>query len=808
MIVSINTKNSLAFFVVLLICFPIILQAQYFTNANSIAGIDHFHEHRSHIGGGACFFDYDLDGDEDLYMTGGLSKDHLYRNNGDGTFTNVTDQAGFLKTESYNTISVVSGDIDNDGYRELFITTREDLFNFQPSRNLYYKNNGNGTFTEISQLVGFNEEAFSAGATFMDANQDGFLDLFVINYVESSGFTYDENNEVNGFAHICYENYFYLNNGDGTFNEMGATLGVNDTGCSLGVTATDYDMDDDVDIYLANDFGEFIVPNLMYENQYPNLNFNDVSASTGADIGLYGMGLAVGDYDLDGDFDYYISNLGRNVLIENGPNNQFTDVTNPAGVTNTYSSEGLGFLTTSWGTAFLDYNNDRHPDLFVCNGQIPAAEFINTGALDPNKLYLNNGNKTFTDISAAAGIDDVQKGRGMAYSDYDQDGDLDIVTVVINRDIYEAPNSILYRNDVGNSNNWIQFKLEGVQCNRDAYGCKVRVHTNGLELVQEVSGGSSHASQNSSILHFGLQNATSVDMVEIDWLGGDTETFYNVPANQLHHYVENVAPPSCAVPTNITTTVYSGNVAKIIWDEQNDVIKYRIRYRKGSGALWTEVQNSVAYRFLNNLSPETTYEYQVKTNCTSINSEWSGSRFFTTLSDLCDYPYSSNVSSITNNSAVINWSTQTGVLKWKIKYKAKVPGSSWVEVIVNTNSKVLSELLSSTSYKYALKSKCAASWVNWNPKQEFTTASSKTGSSITSTRVGIYPNPTSDEIVLSFDKETTATIKVIDAKGYLLKTVNCNGFSKMIDLSDQNNGLYFLKINTGEAIITERVMKF
>lgn len=516
------------------------IYSQTFIEVSATAGVNHIFKEDNHMGGGVVFFDYDNDGWEDIYITGGLDKDQLYKNLGDGTFDLVT--GSWLEiTQDFYTTSVVSGDINNDGFRDLYVTTwRGEDNNGGFERNLLFmNNNGDGTFTEVGSNVGITETAFSMGAAMFDYNNDGLLDIYSVNYIEISGGIYDSDGNLIGFDHDCFENFLHINNGNGVFTEAAQSFHVNNAGCGLAVTPSDYDQDHDLDIYIANDFGEFIVPNTMLENNHPDNSFTDVSGSTGMNIELYGMGIAYGDFDKDQDYDYYITNLGRNVLLENDGSQNFTDITTTAGVENTYAeNNGNTLFTTGWGAAFLDVNNDTWPDLFVANGRVPAAEFIATGEDDPNKLYINNGDSTFNDISDTAGVNDYNRGRGMAYCDYDKDGDLDIIVVVIDSSEGADPKTMLYQNQLNpngaDGKNWVQVSLEGTTINRDAIGAKVELTVDGEKLIQEVHGQGSHASQHSLVLHFGLGSNTSISEMKVIWTATDTQTFTDLSVNRRY----------------------------------------------------------------------------------------------------------------------------------------------------------------------------------------------------------------------------------------------------------------------------------
>ena len=239
------------FTLTLIYFFGITIYSQTFNEVSNAIGIDHVFQQFSHMGGGAVFFDYDNDGWEDIYITSGKGKDHLYKNNGNGNFNLITDNWLDI-TEQYYTTSVVSGDINNDGFRDLFVTTwRGEDNSGALERNLLFVNNGDGTFSENGIESGLNFDSFSMGSAMLDYDNDGYLDIYTINYIETSAFLYDGNGDINGYNHDCFENQFYRNNGDGTFSEISETLGLNNNGCALAVMPTDFDQDNDTDIYLS-----------------------------------------------------------------------------------------------------------------------------------------------------------------------------------------------------------------------------------------------------------------------------------------------------------------------------------------------------------------------------------------------------------------------------------------------------------------------------------------------------------------------------------------------------------------------------
>ncbi len=545
----------------------------HFVPCQDTAQINHIVEHASFMGGGAAFFDYDNDGDDDLYVTSGKRIDHFYENQGDGTFINKNTIAGFDSTANYYTMGVVVGDIDNDGFKDLFITTNKHNFTQQLARNLFYKNNGDGTFTEMWGNGFGEEEVFSIGATFFDYNLDGLLDLYVINYVESADFLYDNSNNVIGFNHDCFENLLYENQGNGTFQEKGGQVNLDDTGCALAVASTDFDFDGDQDILIANDFGSFIEPNKLYENN--SLYFSEIADEVNINTAMYGMGTAIGDIDKDLDLDYYVTNFGKNALsLNNG--GSFTNITDDSGTGDQWVIQD-STLTVGWGTAFIDIDNDTDLDLFVSNGYVPSPDFLPSQIYQNDKLFVNNGDLTFTDTYEDYGISNRFTSRGMAYSDFDNDGDVDILSVVLNVPINEEGwQTVLNRNEWGNQNNWFQVSLEGVEANRDGYGSRVLLYANEEILVRELSSGSSHCSNSSSRLHFGLGDAAGIDSLQVWWPGAKRlQTLYDLNINERIHIVEDttIAPITTSIVNlehNNSIRVYPNpSSGQLIIDTQN-----------------------------------------------------------------------------------------------------------------------------------------------------------------------------------------------------------------------------------------------
>lgn len=537
---SINNLQRFRFFTIVIGLFMANsgIQAQKFTDVSIDAGID-FLIAEDRMGGGVTVFDYDNDGWEDLYVSCQRDQDHLFRNNGDGTFEDVTALAGFSNTSSpFHTMGVVAGDIDNDGFRDLFIVVDNSH-----SHDLLYRNNGNGTFTDISEFAGLLKDSSNGSSAAMaDFNNDGYLDIYVVNRIDTSGLILDSAGIPIAYDHICKANNIYINNGDFTFSEMTDQYGVGDNGCANVVSVTDFDNDHDMDIIVGNDFGGDIIPNALLRNDYPLEQFTDISKSANAGQRMFTMGIAIGDYDHDLDLDYYITNMGRNTFLSNNGDETFDDIADISGTADKWLDPVEGTVVTGWGAAFLDVDNDTWQDLYVVNGYvgIPFPNPAPNRVKDPNKFFYNNGNGTFTERAAELGIDhDKNRPRGLAYLDYNNDGDMDMFVTVLDVRTDREEHCLLYRNDLVNNNNFLKVKLEGVESNRDAIGAHITIYLGNESWMYEIDGGSSWMAQNTSIAHFGLGQSTMVDSLVIDWPSGIRQKVENIAANQYVKITEN-----------------------------------------------------------------------------------------------------------------------------------------------------------------------------------------------------------------------------------------------------------------------------
>lgn len=527
----------------------ILLSAVYYSGYTQILfeesaennGLQFVYKESMKMGGGAASFDYDNDGDEDIYIVGGQNPDGLFENDGTGTFTEVSQLTNISwLTESLMTTSVISGDIDNDGIREIFVGTigvaGSGLESIQSNLLLKY-NATTSTYEDITVESLITDESFCMGAHFFDSNLDGYLDLYLINYVETPS-VIQEGNDVIGFDHECYSNKLYINNGDGTFTDQTSFYGLDQSACSLAATSSDLDWDGDPDLIVANDFGKWLTPNQLFQNEGKDTPYSDISESSNANAQMYGMGIAVGDYDEDLDLDFYITNIGENYFFENSNNMLFDEISQDKEVQNSHTPNGLN--TTGWGTILEDFDNDTYLDLFVSNGYVYSV--VDIDDLDQNdELYLGNSEHTFQRMTPDCGIDFKGPSRGAMRGDWNQDGHLDLITITNELLTPDTQSSFQYYQNQANDNNWVAFNLEGTMSNKDAFGSKVIVYAEERAFLRELRSGDSHASQNSASLHFGLANIQVIDSIKVYWPSGITESFTGLEINSYHDITENLS---------------------------------------------------------------------------------------------------------------------------------------------------------------------------------------------------------------------------------------------------------------------------
>lgn len=501
------------------------IQAQELIEYQDSVGINHVYYHDGFIGGGVAIFDYDNDGDEDIYLTSGMRPDHFYVNDGTGKFTNQAVEMGFGITSQYNTMGVITGDIDNDGFKDVFVTTKQRI-GIGYARNLLFRNLGDGTFEEIWANT-THEGIWSVSATFLDYNLDGFLDIYIGNYVDKANIIYDADGQFQRYAHECFGNQLYKNLGNGQFENVTSFVQLFDRGCTLAVAASDYDLDGDVDIFSANDFGPYIEANRLYNNRIET--FRNASTDANAGQPIFGMGIAAGDYDNDLDVDYYITNLGSNLLLNN-ENGQFLDVAAAANIQDEINLNDPEKLATGWGCGFFDIDNDTDLDLYIANGFVPfnGITLIN----DADRLYMNDGKGKFEIADFHPTVNNNFVSRGFATGDLDNDGDLDMVVVVQKAPLNStAPRTKIYFNQTETQRNWLRIQLVGR--NSNGIGAKIYVYAGGHIYLREIGGGSSFGSHSSTIAHFGLDDISYVDSVNVLWSGrNDYQTLAGIDVNQ------------------------------------------------------------------------------------------------------------------------------------------------------------------------------------------------------------------------------------------------------------------------------------
>ena len=522
-------------------------------NVKTIFGGEHKNKYLLETTGcGVAFYDYDNDGWLDIFLVNGARLDgfpagneptsHLFKNNRDGTFTDVTLKAGVAHSGWGQGCCI--GDYDNDGWEDLFVT----YF----GKNVLYHNNGDGTFTDVSQKAGVagNGKRWNTGCAFVDYDRDGKLDLFVANYInmdlatapvpESGPCLYKSIMVACGPPGLeGGKNILYHNNGDGTFSDVSEAAGIlaaNGT-YGLGVLTADFDNDGWPDIYVADDS----TASALYHNK-KNGKFEDIAIEAGCALSpdgkpQAGMGVAAADYDMDGNLDIVKTNFAGDTpsLYHNQGGANFEDATFTAGL-------GAHTQFLGWGVGFFDMDNDGWPDILICNGHVyPEVEQLKTeaGYAQRKLLYKNLRNGHFDDVSfqAGPGISDPSSSRGAAFGDFDNDGDIDVVINCVN----DYPQ--LLRCDSKLANNWIKIRTIGTKSNRSGIGARLTCVTQAPgeskphRQIDEVRSGGGYLSQSDLRVHFGLGKAEKVDSIEIRWPSGQVDTLKDIKANQVI-YVE------------------------------------------------------------------------------------------------------------------------------------------------------------------------------------------------------------------------------------------------------------------------------
>jgi len=529
-----------------------------FTDITQSSGVNFRHENSATsnkylietMGGGVALLDYDNDGRLDIFFTNGAKIDdpmlsgkspdksdrkfwnRLYHQNADGSFTDVTEKAGLTgMSQGYYSMGVAVGDYDNDGFEDIYVTGY--------GGNILYRNNGDGTFTDVTKKAGVAAGGWSASAGFFDFDNDGKLDIFVTRYLD---WTFKTNRYCGeqrpGYRAYCHpDNYegatniLYHNNGDGTFTDVSAKAGIaNPNGKSLGVSFADYDGDGYTDIFVANDS----VQCFLYRNN-GNGTFSEVGLLAGVGYNedgkaFAGMGADFADFDNDGRPDVIVTDLSneRYMLFRNNGDGTFRDVTN---------ASGLGGATLSfsgWSTRLFDFDNDGWKDLFVAQGHVMDTIHLtspNLQYMEP-PLLLRNESGHFKRVIAGPAFETEWAGRGAAFGDLDNDGDVDLVMSSVGQ------KALVLRNDGGNHNHWLGIATIGKKSNRDGIGARVKVVSGGTTQFFTVNTAVGYQSASDKRLIVGLGPDAIAKVVEIRWPSGIVQRLENVKAGQMLKVIE------------------------------------------------------------------------------------------------------------------------------------------------------------------------------------------------------------------------------------------------------------------------------
>jgi hypothetical protein len=506
-------------------------------------------------GCGAALLDYDGDGWLDVFLVNGTTLEgfpqgqeptsHLYRNRGNGTFEDVTARAGLGSTGWGQ--GACAADYDNDGHEDLFVSYY--------GQDRLFRNQGDGTFADVTARAGLARTTtrWGVGCAFLDYDRDGWLDLFVANYIDLDLKTAPRPDSglcrYKGIKVACGppglpggKNALYRNKRDGTFEDVSQRALITRAAGTYGLGVSTLDFDDDgwTDLYVANDSN----PATLYRNQRDG-PFADVASTAGCAYSQdakpqAGMGVAVGDFDRNGTMDVFKTNFAgdTSTLYANTGLGFCEDRTFAAGI-------GVNTRWLGWGTSFVDLDNDGWLDIFLVNGHVyPEVWQLPTEAAYRQRkvVYRNLANGRFADVSEALGppVTDPKAGRGAAFGDLDNDGDVDVVV----NNVHDAPD--LFRARADPANHWLLVRLQGTKSNRSAIGARLRLEAGGATQWQEVRGGGSYLSQNDLRAHFGLGAATRVERLEVRWPNGLVEEWRDLPVDRIHTLVEGSAggPPA------------------------------------------------------------------------------------------------------------------------------------------------------------------------------------------------------------------------------------------------------------------------
>ena len=565
------------FLLVFIFLLPGLAQAQYlFQDVTLPANLLMRSSETSDIGPGVVIFDLDGDGWDDIYMPGGLDSDKIFLNMHDGTFKNVATNSFAIHDPNRRLIPRGGSafDYDNDGFPDIYAVCE--------NRDILWHNNGDGTFTDKTRIAQLNyplDQNESNSSTFGDFNGDGYNDLYVARWIQEAKFLSDGPGNDTGYAHKGFPNWFYVNNGNGTFSERAKEFGVDgDTGTSNIALFFDYDRDGDLDLFVGNDFGVQLKPNQVFKNMLMETGvatFVDVTKEIGMETHLFCMGIGPNDFNRDGKFDFYETSIGPEVLMQNKGDNTYSDVSSkvlPGGKITPgvpgYPIGANGYerhwtnMTTTWTALFSDFDNDGFEDAMIVHGYEGGLSpwLANQNRLDTTVFLHNNLGNVLDDVTDSALVDQSGKrmyldiyGRGAAYLDYNHDGKVDICFAASGRNLgVEMRDFRLLKNITPNTespNHWLEMRFTAVRTAKEGIGTIIDVWAGGAVRSRQVSTGGGFGSQNSLMQHVGLGGFTKADSVIVYWpcdkyRNRTINKYFDVAADQILHFTEDTTAKS------------------------------------------------------------------------------------------------------------------------------------------------------------------------------------------------------------------------------------------------------------------------
>ena len=709
---------------------------------------------------GCNIIDFNHDGFQDIFFTqNGLNA--LYQNLGNWEFQKVT-------TSPFGGSKVSSGsswaDYDNDGFVDLFIAN--------DGNNQMISNQGLGNFTEITNQINVNNGGLSWSAAWADLNADGLVDLFVNN-----------GNSPN-------VNFLYHNQGGGSFNRVTTGAIVTDQLDSRAAVFCDFDNDNDQDLYVANGHSTNGYHNAFYIND-GNGSLTRQLNSTIVNDALKSQSASWGDFDNDGDMDLFICNvLGNNQLFSNDGDSTFTEIVTGAIVND--SSNSLG---STWG----DFNNDGWLDLFVGNGMLG----------DPvlNLLYINIGDGTFSLDTTGPQMTDSAVTRGVASGDLNNDGFLDIVTAT-----REGVFDRIYKNN-GNSFNWVNFQCTGILSNQSAIGVKLRLKATGAQnlnwQMREISSQTGHRSQNMLNVHFGLGEAVMIDSLIAEWPSGQVCVLTDIPANQFYELDEGCQislVASCPKPDDIWVTNLTHNSARLNWSSVSQAHHYEIKGRPVQSSSYTTLivpNGAPNYKNVLGLALNQTFVWTIRAVCDPAGTDVSGWSALDTFRTHCFRPDSIWVSPVASTGVQLNWSPIANAQGYEIKGR-RLGVAIWTTISAagGSNSKSVFGLVAGTSYEWTIRTICQSPNVisDFVPIDTFsTTNSNRLAQTEKSPKLGIYPNPANDVILIEMPEliEGSVSVSINSIDGRLVYfNYNLQVNKLNVDVSDWGKGVYIVKVNS------------